>query len=70
MAWQQADKGQLVTESYFLSQHTEYSKTGNAAHDMYKSAPNIRKKWPRYKKKKFRKIITGHGEKKILRSVQ
>jgi hypothetical protein len=32
------------------------------AHDTYKSAPNIRKKWPRYRKK-YKKIITGHGKK-------
>jgi hypothetical protein len=40
------------------------SKTRNTAHDTCKSAPNIRKKWPRYRKK-YKKIKTGHGEKKI-----
>jgi hypothetical protein len=44
------------------------SKTRNAAHDTYKSASNIRKKWPPYGKK-CKKIRTGHGEKKILKKV-
>jgi hypothetical protein len=54
----------------FFNLKERLSITGNTAHDTYKSAPNTRKKWPRYKKKKYRKIITGHGEKMILKSVQ
>jgi hypothetical protein len=54
---------------YFMS--TGYacisSKTRNTEHDTCKSAPNIRKKWPRYRKKIYKKIITGHGEKKMLK---
>jgi hypothetical protein len=44
----------------------QHSKTRNAARDTHKSAPNIRKKWQRCGKK-YKKIITGHGEKKILK---
>jgi hypothetical protein len=45
---------------------TVYSKTRNAALDTYKSAPSIRKQWPHYWEK-YKEIITGHGEKKILK---
>jgi hypothetical protein len=43
-----------------------YSKTRNAAHDTYNSAPNIRIKMAALREK-YKRIITGHGEKKILK---